>query len=319
MRSLALALALGLTGCGGSEEGVGRATPPAGEAPLVALAPGERALSLVADGDDLAWVRISAGGEAVVERARGGAVERVAALAPVPAEIASSTPSLLALRDGALSWIDPGARTAHVGADVPLDDEPVALALDPGGRAFVLTWSAIERVEGAATTRVAPLERRATPCRISADEAHVWFAERGAWRVARAPTSGGPVEEYADRRRLACGVHAGPERATWIEVDPTLRVFVTRFSKALLPPPDVIPAASTEVGYYSPAGFHVDLAVDGDAAFTVNEEDGKLVEVDLVHTEGRALREGLPSPTSVAATPTSIAWADQRGVWRIKR
>ncbi len=273
----------------------------------------------MADDAELAWVRVGANGSAAVERLRAGGVERVADLAPLPDDVVASVPSLLALRAGRLAWIDPSARRAHVDGEIPLDDEPVGVALDPSGRAFVVTRSAIERVDGASTARVATLQHSAAPCRVSVDEGHVWLGERAAWRVVRAPLTGGPVEVYADRRRLACAVHAGPTRASWVEVDPTLRVFVTRFAKTELPPPDYIPAASTEVGLYTPSGFHVDLAVDGDAAFTVNEEDGELVEVDLVHTEAITLREGLTRPTSIAATPSTITWADATGVWRVSR
>lgn len=312
-----LAIVAVACGCGGERE---PAPSPRGEpAPLVALAPGDRVLSLVADGDELAWVRLDARGAATVERRRAGTVERVAELAPLAPDVAASVPSLVALRAGRVAWIDPGRRRAHVDAEVSLADEPVGIALDPSGRGFVVTRGAIERVDGASAVRVAALEQAATPCRVAVDDTHVWLAERAAWRVARAPVAGGAVEVYADRRRLACGVHAGAARATWVEVDPTLRVFVTRFAKTELPPPDFIPAASTEVGLYTPSGYRVDLAVVDDAAFTLNEEDGKLVEVDLARTEARTRRDGLSRPTSVAATATTVVWADATGVWRLSR
>lgn len=318
-RAVAALGALALAACGGEADAPGGASIAAPSGPLVPLSPGERVASLVADGDDLAWVRVGVGGVATVERLRGASVERVAELAPLPDDVVASVPSLLALRAGSLAWIDPGARRVHVDRALELGDEPVGLALDPSRRVYVVTRSSIERVDSAGPTRIAELEHRAAPCRVSADERYVWLGERAAWRVVRAPTAGGAVELYADRRRLACGVHAGPARATWIDVDPTLRVFVTRFSKTESPPPDYIPAASTEVGLYTPSRFHVDLAVDGDTAFTVNAEDGKLVEVDLVRTEGRTLRDGLSAPTSVAATPRSLVWADATGVWRVSR
>lgn len=322
-RSGCVAVALVASGCGG-EVDVGSTPAPqsAGpvDAPLVALLDGERVVGLVADGARLAWVRRLSDGSARVEQKRGtAAVETLGTIQKLPDELAATIPSLVAFAADGVVWIDPTAKLAHTTRDVPLADEPVGVARDASGGVYVLARSSVVRVGDDGPVELAKLEESASPCRISVDEGFVWFGERAAWRVMRVPVSGGPVELYADRRRLACGVVVDAERATWIDVDPTLRVFVTRFSKRTFPPPDYIPAASTEVGYYTPGGFLVDLAVHGTHAFTANAEDGKIVDVDLDRTERQPVTDGREGLSSIAATDDAVLYADRRGIWRIAR
>jgi hypothetical protein len=283
--------------------------------PLGDVAPDADARDLVARGSTLAWL---SGGSLRV--ASDGVVSTWTT--GLPRRVHDNQAGRIALGDGFAIVADETAlrrvtkATSTVLAEgayasvALLGDVAYALRIAtdgaPGGivRMSLATSKVTSVVEGVLTTH---------PCRIAVDGGYVWWTDPDKEIVWRVPLVGGEPEPWARRQRMACGVVVDDTWASWISVDPTLAVYLSRVEKAATPDPDWILTA-TKVGEYAPGKTGWDLAESKGTIWVANAHDGALWSVGAA-TGTASLAAGAQRIGAVAAGDVT-AWATDSGVVR---
>lgn len=284
---------------------------------LVDVAADTDARDLVARGSTLAWL---SGGSLRV--ASGGVVSTWTT--GLPRRVHDNQAGRIALGDGFAIVADETAlrrvtsTTSTVLAEgtyasvALLGDVAYALRVASAGalggivRVSLATSSVTSVLEGVLTTH---------PCRIAVDDAHVWWTDPDKEIVWRVPLVGGEPEPWARRQRMACGVVVDDAWASWISVDPTLAVYLSRVEKSATPDPDWILTA-TKVGEYAVGKAGWDIAESHGAIWVANAHDGTLWSVGAA-TGTAHLAAGAQRIGAVAAGDVT-AWATDTGVVRQK-